>query len=218
MKYLIVSDLHLKKNFEPNKYNHLVGLINDVDKVIINGDFWDGFYIKFDEFINSEWKRLFPLLKKKNTIYIYGNHDDKRYCNGQEKQFSDEQVQFYKIKNNANEYFITHGHQTSSLWDDYTFRENFPFLFDVILIIGSLLEPQLRKFSKGKYTQFVNNKMKREREVLGAKEKQILICGHSHCPENNSKNKYLNSGMFQMGFAEYIIIDEKGHNLKLEKY
>ena len=70
MKTLIFSDTHLKTKFEQKKFNFLSNIIDDADAIIIAGDFWDGYYCSFDEFVNSEWSALFPLLKEKKAINI----------------------------------------------------------------------------------------------------------------------------------------------------
>src|SRR3982750_365904 len=75
MKTLIFSDSHLYGRFEETKFKFMWYLINSVDHVIINGDFWDGYIIDFNEFLATPWNELFPLLKERRSIYIYGNHD-----------------------------------------------------------------------------------------------------------------------------------------------
>ncbi len=77
MKTIVLSDTHLYEEFDEKKFNFLKRIISKVDRVIINGDFWDSYICSFSDFINSPWKKLFPLLKTKKTVYIYGNHDKK---------------------------------------------------------------------------------------------------------------------------------------------
>src|SRR3990167_5228492 len=77
MKVLVFSDSHLDHNFEPKKLSYLKKLVRSVDQVIINGDFWEGYSITFDQFLSSKWNELFPLLKAKKAVYIFGNHDKK---------------------------------------------------------------------------------------------------------------------------------------------
>jgi len=95
MKYIIFSDTHLGKDYEEKRALFLKEVIKDCDKVIIAGDFWEGLQITFDQFINSPWKELFPYLKKKNTVYIYGNHDPKGSCDERVSLFSSKQAQQY---------------------------------------------------------------------------------------------------------------------------
>jgi predicted phosphodiesterase len=99
MKILVISDVHLDNAFEKPKYRFLKKIIRRADRVIINGDFWDGYLVKFQQFIQSPWKSLFPLLKSKKTIYIYGNHDKKILSDKHTALFSDIQtrLKFQKI-------------------------------------------------------------------------------------------------------------------------
>lgn len=71
MRVLVFSDTHLTKAFDDKKCEFLKKIISDSDQVIINGDFWDGYIISFDEFLKPEWACLFPPLKaKKNFLYL----------------------------------------------------------------------------------------------------------------------------------------------------
>jgi len=100
MKHLIFSDSHLTDRFEEDKFKFLYRIISQSGRVIINGDFWDGYLTSFDKFIKSPWKKLFPLLLKKKTIYIYGNHDS--------PDLSDQRVNLFSIKQ-TEKYFIVSG-------------------------------------------------------------------------------------------------------------
>ena len=64
-KILIFSDTHLTKRFEEKKYNLLVRLVSSSDRVIINGDFWDSWFVSFKDFLGSKWNKLFPLLRER---------------------------------------------------------------------------------------------------------------------------------------------------------
>jgi predicted phosphodiesterase len=39
----------------------------------------------------------------------------------------------------------------------------------------------------------------------------VFIFGHTHCQEVDLENKIANGGVFTYGFAQYLIIDEKGN-------
>jgi len=71
MKILVFSDTHLTDRFDQGKFRFLQKIINFSDQVIINGDFWDSWFTNFDDFVNSEWRKLFPILLKKRAIYIW---------------------------------------------------------------------------------------------------------------------------------------------------
>src|SRR3990170_7877882 len=101
MKILVFSDSHLTDKFEEKKFDFLKKIIRQSDLVIINGDFWDGYLTTFSRFISSDWNKLFPLLKSKKTIYIYGNHDRESYIDRNAKLFSDLQTHSYRLKLNG---------------------------------------------------------------------------------------------------------------------
>jgi len=62
MNILVFSDTHLYLPFDQKKFNFLKKIISESGQVIINGDFFDGYMNKFDEFCKSSWNKLFPLL------------------------------------------------------------------------------------------------------------------------------------------------------------
>ena len=117
MNILIFSDTHLYLPFNEKKYNFLKKIIEKSDRVIINGDFFDDYMISFDDFLNSPWNGLFPLLKTKKTVYIYGNHDKRSFSDKRADLFSDIQAERYKIKTQDKTFIFEHGHKTRSTPD-----------------------------------------------------------------------------------------------------
>src|SRR3989338_3116815 len=97
MKTLVFSDTYFGAHFVEKKYHFLENLINQSDQVIINGDFWDSFFITFSQFNDSPYRNLFPLLKKKKTIYITGNHDTPDLLDNRVELFSDLQTDRYEM-------------------------------------------------------------------------------------------------------------------------
>ena len=110
MKTLIISDTHLYHVFDKRKFFLLKKLFSSVDQVILNGDFWDGYRTTFDTFVSSPWKELFPLLKKKGAIYIYGNHDRKNFSDERTSLFSIIQKSNHLLTVDKQTYHIEHGH------------------------------------------------------------------------------------------------------------
>ena len=70
MSTLVFSDTHFGKKFHQRQFEALKKLISESNKIIINGDFWEGLAISFDDFLKSDWSKLFPLLKQRETIYV----------------------------------------------------------------------------------------------------------------------------------------------------
>ena len=110
MKILVISDLHLTTRFDQKKCEFLEKLISRADKVIINGDFWSYYSCTFGEFVRSEWKALFPLLREKQAVYIYGNHDFRKWTNKRVHLFSVRQAEKYEYRYEKNKIIIEHGH------------------------------------------------------------------------------------------------------------
>ena len=83
-KILIFSDSHLSPRFNQAYFNKLANLIEQADQVIINGDFWEGYFYSFDEFLNSN-KLNFDLPKIENifesTLELCFNQDDVSFTN-----------------------------------------------------------------------------------------------------------------------------------------
>jgi predicted phosphodiesterase len=213
MNLLIFSDTHLTNQFEQTKYNKLSNIIKQVDQVIINGDFWDGYLTNFKSFINSEWKRLFPQLKAKNTIYIYGNHDKKEFMSDQYKLFSEKLVDKYTIKSKLYNINIEHGHRI-----DPSSEMLYPKLLahKLPVLIGKFIEYRT-------YNLIKKNIRKKSHNVIvnyaqkNYQKNNILVCGHSHYQYTNNE-QYFNTGSFNYNRAEYMIIKDNKLQLFSERY
>jgi metallophosphoesterase superfamily enzyme len=108
---LVISDTHLGK-YDKKKDEFLRNLVKDYDNIVINGDFWDNWAISFKDFVNSEYQKLFKLLKSKNTTYIYGNHDYRaEFQKDLGEVFSNKQGIEYDLKIDGRKYHFEHGHR-----------------------------------------------------------------------------------------------------------
>lgn len=207
MKTIICSDLHLAGDFDATKFEYLKDLFSDCDQLIINGDFWDGYEIRFEKFVKTPWSRLFPIMLAKNTVYIYGNHD-KADWNIRPELFSTSQFSSYTLQVGKVELLIEHGHQFSPSFDI-----TWPKLSYVLSSIVSSKRFRLGNELKG----WENMQMKKyAKENLHAN--QLLVCGHSHIPENNRAHHYLNTGFIENGIASYIAIVGTSIKLVTETY
>lgn len=219
MKTLIFSDTHLTNHFDKKKYRYLKNLINSVDKVIINGDFWDGLSVSFDQFIKSKWQRLFPILKRKQAVYIYGNHDYAQFCDRRVNLFSVKQTQVYFVQTNPKKLIIRHGHQhTASIQNKIKNKHLLKLLNDVYGIAEGLILKFFGRsiFRYGLYKSFTYSLHRYARRHLA--EDEILVCGHSHNAVFKPQKKYINSGFIRHGLAQYLIIEHKKIRPVEEKY
>lgn len=206
MKTLIFSDTHLTQIYDEKFYRFLLKLISSVDKVIINGDFWDGQSLFFNDFIYSEWKKLFPLLKSKETIYIYGNHDRKNYCDSRVSLFSVKQADNYQLKVGSKMLHIQHGHDIVPFGD----KELVPpaltsARMNNLYAYGEYIATRLTGGHFLKIYRIFNKKMKTYIQSH-LKENEILVTGHIHAPEFDLKNRYINT-FLRHHRAYYVIID-----------
>ena len=210
MKLLVFSDTHLTEYVEEKKFNLLKDIISKADKVVINGDFWDGYLSSFDEFIQSGWKNLFPILKRKKTIYVYGNHDTKQFKHSQKcRIFSDIQTDRFKIKIGKRTYIFEHGNRLLSFGDEERLQDQIKSTFNRL---SNKLEGLLIKTFGVHYQRFLQkyNEMIKMKLAKELKKNEFYVCGHTHSAEIDRKNRFINSGVIKDGLAQYIHISEKG--------
>lgn len=207
MKILVFSDSHLTDKFEEKKFNFLKKIIDQVDQVIINGDFWDAYLTTFNKFINSPWRSFFPILKKKNTVYVQGNHDKKIYSDKRVDLFSNYQTTSYKKIIGKTEYIFEHGNSILPAIDDIFNIKLSPIIQKPVKTIHDYL---VQKFKK-KFLKFAfkrhNQKMKKKIQK-NLKNNQVYVCGHTHFAEIDRENQFMNSGIFRSGLGQYLIIEE----------
>lgn len=217
-KVIIFSDTHLSTEFDVAQYEYIKKAVNSADRVIINGDFWDYAYGSFDEFINSKWKKLFPILKKKKTIYLYGNHDRQEYCNKRVRLFSVKQGDECELKienGKKGEFLIRHG---GALAPSFDVRLPFIFANPPMFRFGNWLNLMGVKWWGEWYLhKFMvrNIKMKKFSKTLDG---QVLVCGHSHFAEFDQDRQYINNGVIRWGLGQYLEIDKGKINLVRDKY
>lgn len=214
MKRLIFSDCHFTTNFELSRFNLLTSQIEQADEVIILGDFWDGYLISFDDFLSSEWQKLFPILKSKKTKYLTGNHDHHRFLDDRVYQFCDQYLESYQFQTGKIKYHCEHGHQIIKHVDGYlpfVHNKYFAFFSDTFYLLGTKLwKEKFWHIAKSQNLRLV----KHQAQYL---PDQILITGHTHRQEYLHK-QYLNPGMFNYGIAQYCWLDNNKINLVSTRY
>jgi predicted phosphodiesterase len=209
MKTLIISDLHLTTQFDPKKFMFLQEIIESADQVIINGDFWEGLLLQFNDFVNSDWRKLFPLLKAKKTIYIYGNHDKKYLCDDRVNLFSVEQKNYHRLQIGNLVFVIVHGHQFNPFFNRLLHPIKLPQFFLKVLMAQ---ERWLVTTFKNSYIQFhyrLYNKEIKAKINSNLRKNEILVCAHTHAAELDTDNKYINTGLIDHGLAQYLMIDDE---------
>lgn len=221
MRILIFSDSHLYLPVDQKKLEFLKRIISYADRVIVNGDFYDSYMNTFEEFINSKWNELFPLLKSKKAIYIYGNHDARKSSDRRAELFSEIQAERYKIKTETKTFIFEHGQKTRVTAD---VSHNIPWKYLHMAIVIGHIGRQLMVSLLGKlflYLRFAyrnQNSKKRIKEMYEPAENEIYIIGHNHWGEVDLKNHFASTGAILYGFAQYLTIEDGVIKLHEEWY
>ena len=212
-KILIFSDTHFSPKFHSGLYEKLAGLIGQADEVIINGDFWEGYFYSFDQFVNSPWKKLFPLLKEKKTIYLPGNHDPLSELDTRTSLFSSKVQKEYEFRSGNTVFVCTHGDQyiespgkksiliRSPFWSSLLYAVYYSgmWLFrDRFWEIYRFENRRLQKIQKQKY------------------QGKVLVTGHTHLMDN--QENYVNLGLMTFGFFQYTWIENGRVQQNADRY
>ena len=214
-KILVISDTHLTKRFNKNKFAILKKLILESDKVVINGDFWDSWLTDFDGFLNSQWNKLFPQLLDRNTIYIFGNHDQSYKNDGRTNHFSVFSGDSFTIKSGGLVFHFEHGHKILESQNHlgmkvYVKSIKYFEKCNLMLILRLLNGLKSCAFDLlGPKIMCNSSFAKRRNNILKNKsQKAWLICGDTHCPEVDKVNKFANSGCIIKNYFSYLIIED----------
>jgi predicted phosphodiesterase len=215
MKTLIFSDTHLTSVFNPLKFDYLRRIITDADHVIINGDFWDRGFATFNQFVHSRWRSLFPLLRSRKAIYLYGNHDQQDWCDQRVAEFSVYQCKEIKLNVGSKQLLVTHGDKITAS-PELHIPWHSARSFNAQL--GSRVEAAGIKLLGNRFQKigaFSNKSMKlfAQRHL---KESEILVCGHSHLPEWSPDENFINSGINRHGCGQYVLIEDDRLRLVME--
>jgi predicted phosphodiesterase len=219
MKTLVISDLHLTPEIEEKKFLYLNKLFLSYDQIILNGDFWEGFLYSFDDFYNSSWNKLFPMLRQKNTVYIFGNHDKKIYNNLKKAgAFSTIQTEKYEYSVKNKKFIFEHGDR---LWRSESEDINLSSTkFRNMVKIFSKLESKLINVSGNLYQKGLKmiNQQVYHKVAPTLKNNEYFFFGHTHCQEVFKENRIYNSGVCKAGLSQYIVINEDSIVAKEEVY
>lgn len=222
MKTIIVSDIHLTAKFDKNKFDFLKKLFQSCDKLIINGDFWSCYSSTFDEFINPDWKQLFPIMLAKNTSYLYGNHDKKEFMDQRVNLFSIDQNATLEFAQGKNNYHVEHGHlffHHKSISNHRFMELNRNLKIDEIIRrpLDNLLLKKIGVERLSKLFRFTNKKIKDNGSKI-FQNKIILVTGHTHLAESDLNLGYVNTGFIDHKMAWYLEISDDKYELKYTKY
>ncbi len=206
-RVVIFSDSHFDSHFDEARFQQFREIIESADMVVINGDFWADKTITFNEFVNSEWKRLFPLLKQKKAFYIFGNHDMPAHSDQRIFEFCEQAGFSLKLSAGSIQLHIEHGHLRSGLLVKLvlTTFEMRPKLLQRLtspLEIVNYLDTYLFKKTRKHILGHLNHSFKHQWKNIS----EYLVMGHTHIPELDHEHHYLNVGLTHNGFFSYAVI------------
>ncbi len=212
VSHLVISDLHLDRSFDAPRFRRLRELIDQHDHVIICGDLWEGYSITFDEFLQSQWNTLFPLLKERDTVYIYGNHDRKVKSDDRIYTFCTQATTLYKTTIGQTHFIFEHGDRLSPKIDAVLHIDKpHPIYFALSELVQLACVKLLGV--RGFWILYAgqNEKIKKasaqEYSHLG---NYMYVCGHTDCAEVDVPRHFANSGFSKYGYIQYLVIDDAG--------
>lgn len=218
MRILIFSDTHLYHHFDKKKYEFLYKTISNADTVVINGDFWDGYLTTFEKFIHSPWKKLFPLLKKKNTIYIYGNHDKKEWSDKRAHLFSTQQKDAVVLDFGNYRLLVEHGNRIAPKLDgQLAWIPRHPFFGYIAAYFQKIGLSTMGEGFLAFWYEKSHAKLRAYAQKV-CKKQEILVCGHSHVANLSIGLHYANSGMIRDRIGQYLLIENEEIKLIKDHY
>lgn len=216
MKTVIFSDTHFSTTVDEPRLKYLRRLIASADQVIINGDFFDGYLISFDDFIKSGWSKLFPLLKDK-TLYIYGNHDKATHSDKRVSLFSKKQVLEYDMQSGNVHIHIVHGDQMTpsldGMWPGLIthFGQWYKYWLLVEYDLARAIPPIRWVLDAKRQTKNYQMALK----VRKWPKDTVMVAGHTHIAFQT--RHFYNPGRFSTRTARYLHIEDGTITLVQEK-
>lgn len=222
MRTLIISDLHLGSRFQPERLAFLKELFSKADRIILNGDFWDLYTDKFEAFVNSPWRELFPILKEKQAIYIEGNHDHKAHSGKEVSLWAAEHVEECILKAGKYTLHVEHGHRKLEKNPDKpstkkstvfrTLKYHIWFRDPVERWLVNHDNQILHRWHMGK------NQRKLMQYAKTLPENHILVTGHTHLPLFEPENQFINTGYINHTVAYYLWVEDGVLTYVKERY
>lgn len=220
MKTLIISDLHLSHRFDVPRAEYLIELLSEADRVILNGDFWDNHATTFDRFVNSPWKLLFPMLKSRKTIYLFGNHDRPEDSDERVKLFSAVQANHWQLRDGELRLHIEHGHHILA-----KHRDSPKWVATLFRMSGydTWFRTPLERYLVTSDSMFLHqwHMGKNQAELIDKSAlfpEDVLVTGHTHLPMADPEHTFVNLGYINYGHSYYVLIENgQGYFIK-EKY
>lgn len=212
MQTVIFSDTHLTHHFDSQLYDYIKKIIESADQVVINGDFWDAYLTTFDAFVQSEWQKLFALLQKKHTVYVFGNHDKREFMDERMSWFSQEQLQKYSFESAGKHITVEHGHLLAPADDARWLLQNPTFtrlpyrLFTALEKYAPLFDRMVEFLYKSGLDARQLEALRKYVEKLQSGKKHFVF-GHTHLLYQNDALGMTSCGLTKNAQYSYCIVD-----------
>jgi UDP-2,3-diacylglucosamine pyrophosphatase LpxH len=210
MKTVIFSDTHLGPKFDKDKYNFLADLINAADRIIINGDFWEGCLIDFNQFCQSPWSKLFSLLKDRDTYYLYGNHDPMELADERVNLFAQTAAQKIDLDIDGQSFHFEHGHEVVPGSERLNFLPNKQILRSISTKLMDKVERlgvETFGYSFGHLFWYRNIESWIAQRRLNKLDTEVNVMGHTHLTVCDHKNLFYIPGYINYGHASYLVVE-----------
>ncbi len=212
MKILVFSDTHLTDKFDSELFDYIAELVESADQVVINGDFWDGYLTTFDAFCNSQWSNLFPLLKRKQTTYVFGNHDKQEFMDERYNLFSNIQTIKHVFSSGKKNIIIEHGHMIVPAYDARLFFRNNKLVRPFYRAGVHFIEKNdaIRKLQH--QSEFDQGLIKLDKFVKEVQKNFVknnyYIFGHTHVHKIVPEFNVINIGVLQKKRRHHLVIED----------
>lgn len=218
MRTLLFSDTHLAERFEPDKFTFLFRNISRADTVIIAGDFWDIWHTSFDRFLRSEWSRLFPLLKQKHTVYLWGNHDPASAMDRRVERFCSVFDREYVVRAEGKQWIVTHGDCFTSS-NEEIFHVSPENEFARMVLRGWERAESFVARRLGNDGLVVFDRKYDVQVRKGVRRTGLpYITGHTHVFRTDSSKNHLCCGLVRHGLGQSIEIINESFRFHSERY
>lgn len=220
MATFVFADTHLSEQFDPKLCSALEQRIVAADTTIILGDLWDWYRCSFDEFYNSEWSQLFPLIHKKKSYYVLGNHDRSEFMDERVKNISQWVGEAINLELDGVQIHCEHGDAIAPSKDHY-----FPRISKLTRGIYRRYYPM--EVAVGRKAKWIGRAvnltqwsvhLRMMRYVQAHTSEVMRLMGHSHIPTADPAHQYFNPGATGMGWLRYLWIESGSIELKQEQY
>ena len=228
MRTLLISDLHI--GFKYSRAEDVLNVLNNetFDRLIMVGDIVDISQLMkrpyWDQYHTAVIKKILKLAKKKEVIYVIGNHDYAlmHLLESTDRFASIKICREYEYKSGERTIRCLHGDQFDSVSKRMMLIGD--YLYNAVLRLNGVIHYVRSKFGykrwsfskwcKDKVKNLINSAFSIEEKLLSIQNVDVVVYGHTHMPYIKPGNVTLvNTGTF-VEIATYVIEEDGKLELK----